>query len=164
MNSSDTSNKEDFARVLVFDKWLGNCDSRQAVFTKGYCFNAEQWSFPDLPLHGVYYQNHVYAGVRSWRLFQPTLSSIEMMDHLDIWRCAAAIPHDWFEHDGEGLYVLVEALHHRRSLVRNLITAFRHSSRNPFPQWAAHVPIPRTNGVVKEEKAWPDLVFGESAH
>lgn len=171
------ANIDDFARVLAFDKWLGNCDSRQAVFTKktgervyharfidqGFCFNAEQWSFPDLPLHGVYYQNHVYTGVLGWQSFEPTISSIEMMDYLDIWRCAAAIPHDWFEHDGEGLYVLVEELHRRSSLVRKLITAFRHSSRNPFPRWAAHAPLPRINSVVEGEKTCPDLVFGNSA-
>jgi hypothetical protein len=28
------SNREDFIRVLAFDKWLGNCDGRQVVFTK----------------------------------------------------------------------------------------------------------------------------------
>ncbi|PYP86021.1 MAG: hypothetical protein DMG65_19755 [Candidatus Angelobacter sp. Gp1-AA117] len=61
-------NKEDFWRILAFDKWLGNCDSRQVVFTRrsggqeykatfidyGYCFNGAEWTFPDLPLHGVF--------------------------------------------------------------------------------------------------------------
>jgi len=27
-------NREDFARVLAFDKWTGNCDGRQTVFTR----------------------------------------------------------------------------------------------------------------------------------
>src|SRR5579864_2262085 len=27
-------NRQDFWRILVFDKWLGNCDGRQAVFTR----------------------------------------------------------------------------------------------------------------------------------
>jgi len=30
---------------------------------------------------------------------------------------------------------LVEALHHRRGAIRRLITEFRRSSRNPFPNW-----------------------------
>src|SRR6267154_1759372 len=61
-------NQPDLARVLVFDKWAGNCDARQAIFAKrgaygpydmtfidqGYCFNAGQWTFPDLPLLGTY--------------------------------------------------------------------------------------------------------------
>src|SRR5215467_6698529 len=28
------ANKQEFPRVLAFDKWLCNCDGRQAVFTK----------------------------------------------------------------------------------------------------------------------------------
>src|SRR5205085_6595909 len=70
-------NAADFPRVLVLDKWTGNSDGRQAVFSKkrrerkytahfidqGHCFNAGEWTFPDLALHGVYYRNYVYAGV-----------------------------------------------------------------------------------------------------
>src|SRR5579872_2556549 len=71
-------NIEDFARMLVLDKWTCNSNGRQAVFTKkkrernyraifidqGYCFNAGEWSFPDSPLRGVYPLNLVYEGVR----------------------------------------------------------------------------------------------------
>lgn len=155
-------NKDDFARILAFDKWLGNCDGRQAVFTKkasgrvyharfidqGLCFNAEQWTFPDLALHGVYYKNEVYHGVTGWHSFEPVLSCIEMMEYENIWRCAAQIPLEWFEHDGEGLFQLIETLYKRRSLVRDLITRFRESSRSPFPRWnngAMYVPCPARN-------------------
>ena len=171
------ANIGDFARMLAFDKWVGNCDSRQAIFTRkpgkrlycatfidqGFCFNAEQWTFPDLALHGVYSKKEVYEDVTGWHSFEPMLSRIEAMDYADLWRCAAQIPLEWFEHDGEGLYVLVEELHRRRSIVRNLITAFHHSSRNPFPQWTAHVPILRTDCFLEEEETWPDLMFGASA-
>jgi hypothetical protein len=30
---------------------------------------------------------------------------------------------------------MVEALYRRRLMIRDLITAFRQSSRNPFPNW-----------------------------
>jgi hypothetical protein len=170
------ANIADFARILPFDKWLGNCDSRQAVFTKkpgerfyhatfidqGCCFNAEMWSFPDLSLHGVYYQNGVYSDVTGWDSFEPVLSRIEETDYADLWRCAAGIPHEWFEHDGEGLCLLIEELYRRRSSVRNLITAFHDSCRNPFPKWAAHVPSPQTHSFLNAEET-PELVFGESA-
>ena len=141
-------NKHDFARVLAFDKWLCNCDGRQAVFTKkaqrmyratfidqGYCFDAAEWKFPDLPLHGVYYQNHVYQDVSGWGSFEPLLSHIEGIDYADLWRSAADIPNEWFEHDGQGLFDLIETLYDRRLSVRELITAFRTSCRNPFPKW-----------------------------
>jgi hypothetical protein len=143
-------NKGDFARMIAFDKWLGNCDGRQAIFTKnagkrlyratfidqGYCFNAEQWTFPDRALHGVYSKNEVYEDVSGWRSFEPLLSRIEAIDYADLWRCAAQIPLEWFEHDGEGLFQLIETLYKRRSVVRDLITRFQESSRKPFPRWS----------------------------
>ena len=143
------ANRRDFASMLAFDKWTGNCDGRQAVFTQqarqaqyyatfidqGCCFNGSEWTFPDLPLHGVYYRNCVYHDVTGWDSFEPILSRIEQLDYAELWRCAAEIPHEWFEHDGEGLFSLIETLHERRFLVRDLTTGFRASSRHPFPQW-----------------------------
>ena len=143
------ANVGDFPRVLVLDKWTCNSDGRQAIFWKpprrqrytatfidqGYCFNAGEWSFPDSPLRGVYANNCVYEGVTRWEAFEPALTKAEEMD-LDIIRhCASEIPEEWYEGDREGLERLVEALHHRRGAIRNLITEFRRSSRNPFPNW-----------------------------
>ena len=142
-------NIEDFARVLVLDKWTCNSDGRQAIFSKarrrqrysatfidqGYCFNASEWTFPDYPLRGVYANNCVYEGVMGWEAFEPALSRAEEMDAHTIWRCAADIPEEWYEGDRDGLNRLVEALQHRRGAIRNLITEFRRSSRNPFPNW-----------------------------
>ena len=97
-------NSPDFGRVIVLDKWTSNADGRQAVFVKrastaravfidqGYAFNAGEWSFPDLPLHGVYYRNWVYRDVTSWDSFEPALSIAETMDEQEIWECAAPIP------------------------------------------------------------------------
>lgn len=143
------ANVEDFARVLVLDRWTCNSDGRQVVFYRrskqrryramfidqGYCFNAGEWSFPDSPLRGVYAQNCVYAHVRNWDAFEPALSRAEEMDIDALWRIAAEIPAEWYEHDRDGLNRLVEELHKRRSMIRNLITSFRQSSRTPFPLW-----------------------------
>ena len=140
----------DFARALVLDKWTCNSDGRQAIFCRktlrsqrhyatfidqGYCFNASEWSFPDYPLRGVYANNCVYEGVTGWEAFEPALTGAEEMDAHTIWRCAAEIPEEWYEGDRDGLHRLVEALHHRRGAIRKLITEFRRSSRNPFPNW-----------------------------
>lgn len=72
-----------------------------------------------------------------WKSFEPTLARIEKIEYADLWRCAAQIPYEWYGHDEEGLFQLVEMLYQRRSLVRDLITAFRESMRNPFPKWIA---------------------------
>jgi hypothetical protein len=143
-------NVEDFPRVLVLDKWTCNSDGRQAIFRRkaprgqrysatfideGYCFNAGEWSFPDCPLRGVYANNCVYEGVTRWEAFEPALTRAEEMDADAIWRYAVEIPEEWYEGDRDDLHRLVEALHHRRGAIRNLITEFRRSSRNPFPNW-----------------------------
>ena len=143
-------NVTDFARVLVLDKWTCNSDGRQAVFCRktprsqrytatfidqGYCFNASEWTFPDYPLRGVYATNCVYDGVTGWDAFEPALTRAEEMDSGTIWRCAADIPEEWYERDRDGLQRLVEALHHRRGVIRQALSRFRESVRNPFPNW-----------------------------
>jgi hypothetical protein len=93
---------DEISRLLVLDKWTGNTDGRQAVFSKpaysdfyavhgidqGYCFNGGEWSFPDLALTGVYYRNCVYEQVTGWDCFEPTLSRAEAMDSQDLWGLA----------------------------------------------------------------------------
>ncbi|MFZ0296765.1 MAG: HipA family kinase [Candidatus Sulfotelmatobacter sp.] len=142
-------NLSDFARVLVLDKWTCNSDGRQAIFWKalrrrrysatfidqGYCFNAGEWTLLDSPLRGAYANNCVYEGVTGWEAFEPVLSRAEEMDVHTIRRCAADIPEEWYEGDRDGLDRLVQALHQRRGAIRNLISEFRRSTRNPFPNW-----------------------------
>lgn len=150
------ANREDFPRVLAFDKWTGNSDGRQAVFIKqsrdrfyravfidqGYCFNAGEWNFPDSPLRGIFARNSVYEGVTGWESFEPVLSRVEQIDLADLWNIVREIPKAWHQNDTEGMSRLVEALHRRQSSVRDLITSFRTSTRNPFPNWTATVSRP----------------------
>ena len=142
-------NLESFAGMLVLDKWTANSNGRQATFWRkmrerkytvtfidqGYCFNAGEWTFPDYPLRGVYAQNEVYLSVRGWDSFQPWLSTIEDMSENLIWNCAAGIPPEWYASDWGALEDLVRCLLDRRTKVRELIIAFRTSSRQPFPNW-----------------------------
>ena len=143
------ANPNDFLRVLVCDKWTGNSDGRQAVFLKrlgrreyeavfidqGYCFNAGEWNFPDSPLRGTYVRDSVYEIVTGWQSFEPTLSKVEQFEIHSLWSIAAEIPAEWYEHDSEAITRLIETLHARRSHIRELITSFRNSTRNPFPNW-----------------------------
>jgi hypothetical protein len=142
-------NLDDFARVLVLDKWTCNSDGRQAIFKRqtrsqgytatfidqGFCFNAAEWTFADSPLRGVYARPRVYEGVTGWETFEPALARAEQIDISDLSRCAAQIPEEWYEYDVDGLNRLIEALYRRRSVIRTLINDFRESNRNLFPNW-----------------------------
>ena len=142
-----------FAGMLVVDKWLGNADGRQAVFWKktherkykatfidqGYCFNAGEWSFPDSALRGVFARNFVYQHVRGWESFEPWLGRVETLAPAVIHEIAGAVPPEWTGHDWGEMEKLVETIVERRSKVRELITAFQHSSRQPFPAWGQAV-------------------------
>jgi hypothetical protein len=44
-------------------------------------------------------------------------------------------------HDHGALEALVEALHERRLKIRDMIIAFRDSSRQPFPNWKDSVKV-----------------------
>ncbi len=148
------ANWRDFPRVLAFDKWTGNSDGRQAVFVKqrqerryhavfidqGYCFNAGEWDFPDSALKGTFARNSVYGHVRGWPDFEPTLSRIEQIDQEVISSIAREIPPEWYEHNSDSLLRLITSLYQRRSIVRNFITSFRNSTRNPFPNWTDNKP------------------------
>jgi hypothetical protein len=138
-----------FAGMLVVDKWLGNANGRQAVFWKklherkytatfidqGYSFNAGEWNFPDSPMRGVYSRNYVYRHVSGWGSFEPWLSRVENMAPAVIHEVAGAVPPEWTGNDWSALERLAEAIVERRSKVRELITAFQNSSRQPFPAW-----------------------------
>jgi HipA-like kinase len=142
-------NLESFAGMLALDKWTGNANGRQAVFSKtpderkytatfidqGYCFNAGEWNFPDSPLRGVYARDSVYAGIKGWESFDPWLARIENFDPAAIWEIAEGIPPEWYGSASDELEILVSMMISRRTLVRDLISAFRCSSRDPFPNW-----------------------------
>jgi hypothetical protein len=143
------SNLNDFPRVLAFDKWTNNNDGRQAVFVKqphsclysaffidqGYCFNAGEWNFQDSPLRGIYGHNAVYAAVEGWDSFEPALSRIEQIALPDLLNLSTEIPREWYRNDRNALSDLLRTMHKRRTLVREFISAFRNSSRKPFPNW-----------------------------
>jgi hypothetical protein len=145
-------NRREFAGAFALDKWLCNCDGRQVVFSRresqrnfranfidfGYCFNAEEWSFPDTFRRGVYARKCVYDDMCGWQSFEPWLSRIESFDVLKLWEIAADIPPEWV--DSDKLSQLIECIDTRRSRIRELIAAVRQSPQNPFVAWTEERP------------------------
>jgi hypothetical protein len=145
----ETRNLQEFAGILALDKWTCNSNGRQAVFEKGrrerryratfidqgYCFHAGDWKFQDSPLRGVFPQNSVYRQVTGWRSFEPWLTRIETLNPETVWEIAGTVPPEWYGGDVSLLESLIERLLERRTRVRELISHFRASSRDPFPNW-----------------------------
>jgi hypothetical protein len=146
---AEVKNLAEFAGILALDKWTGNANGRQAVFTKrqrerrykavfidfGYCFHAGEWRFEDAPLRGVYFRNTVYQEVNAWNAFEPWLTRMETMAAETVWAAANEIPPEWYGGDLAEMEALVEKLLARRSRIRELIEGFARSDRRPFPHW-----------------------------
>jgi hypothetical protein len=147
----DVENLGTFAGLLLFDQWTCNTNGRQVIFVAeprrrrgyeavmidlGFCFNAGDWSFPDSPLRGLYFRQRVYAGVRGWPSFEPWLERLENLPPRALDEAAAAVPPEWYNHDTDAMTRLLEQLDRRRRRVRELITAVKNSSRQPFPNWS----------------------------
>ena len=155
----EVRNLEEFAGMLAFDKWTGNCNGRQSVFDRrprerryratfidqGFCFNGGEWTFPDTPLRGVYAQNRVYARVTGWRSLEPWLSRMETMDSETLWGIAEIVPPEWYGGDTTVIERLMEQMLTRRERLRELVSSFRDSNREPFPMWERKlsVSVPR---------------------
>ncbi len=157
---SEVRNLGEFCGMLCIDKWTGNTNGRQAVFHRkprekryravfidqGFCFHANEWTFPDSPLRGVFPRNLVYEHVTGWKSFEPWITALEEMPAETLWTIAEQVPVEWYGGDPAELESLLDVLLKRRSRVRELITDFRASQRNPFPEWgaAARVVVPHT--------------------
>jgi hypothetical protein len=158
---SKVENRVDFLGSLVFDKWVGNADSRQAVFFRakaktwtplkgetparigffaqmidhGFAFNGPHWEFIDTPLNGMYFRTSVYEEVKSLDSFQPWLDMVANfpIDVIDAaWK---EIPREWLDQDEDALEKLLEGLLKRRNKVTQLIEDVRRKRASAFPNW-----------------------------
>ena len=165
---TEVKNLSEFAGILALDKWTGNANGRQAVFTRrqrerrykavfidfGYCFHAGEWRFEDAPLRGVYYRNDVYREITGWESFEPWLTRLETMPAETVWAAANDVPPEWYGGDPGEMEALVEKLLARRSRIRELIGAFGNSDRRPFPKWGM-------GGRECDEGAWKATEMGD---
>ena len=164
---AEVRNLAEFAGILALDKWTGNANGRQAVFTKrqrerryqavfidfGYCFHAGEWRFEDSPLRGVYYRNDVYREIAGWNSFEPWLTRLETMPAETVFAAAGEVPPEWYGGDLGEMEALVEKLLARRSRIRELVEMFGKSDRKPFPKW-------ETMGGDGAENAWTGMRWG----
>ncbi|HEX3880898.1 MAG TPA: HipA family kinase [Bryobacteraceae bacterium] len=154
------ANLDEFRAVLVFDKWVGNTDGRQAVFYRamvrqeagddaprpllvarmidhGFAFNGPGWDFSDSPLHGIYARHSVYDSVRSLSDFEPWLGQMQHFPEEVIDVAWKRIPSDWVKGEEDELERMLERLYERRGRLPELVAACRNGRVNPFRNWRA---------------------------
>jgi hypothetical protein len=158
---SKVENTVDFLGTLIFDKWVSNTDSRQAIFFRakakvwtplkgqsparigffaqmidhGFAFNGPHWEFQDSPLQGIYFRTSVYSEVSSLDSFQPWLDMVENfpIEVLDsAWK---EIPRQWLDGDEDALEAMLERLVKRRERVRSMILETKKVRPAAFPNW-----------------------------
>ena len=154
-------NLPEFRGMLAFDKWMGNADSRQAIFFRarlrewlptqeehplrvgfiaqmmdhGYVFDGPHWQFHDSPLAGIYFRQQVYKPVQSIEAFEPWLDRIVHFPEEVVDRVYKQIPPQWIEGDAAALETLLEGLLKRRKRLGDLIRDCSRGKTNPFPNW-----------------------------
>jgi hypothetical protein len=158
---AQVENRADFLGMLAFDQWMGNADSRQAIFFRarlrewlpafeahpqrlgfvaqmvdhGFAFDGPHWRFSDSPLQGLYFRPGVYQGVRGLDDFEPWLERIVHFPEAVVDQAIKQIPPAWAGGDEEALNQLCEQLLRRRKRVVELLQACRHGRVPLFPQW-----------------------------
>jgi len=146
----DVDNLSDFIGMLVFDTWMSNMDSRQAVFHReritdpyhvtmidhGFCLSGRDWLFADKPCRFLDHKFWVYENVFGIDAFEPWLSKLEQEITLDeILAAAIGIPPEWYDYDWNRFVKLIRTLFARRLIVRKLIWEIHGRRPLVFPNW-----------------------------
>jgi hypothetical protein len=158
---AQVENRAEFLGTLAFDQWMGNADSRQAIFFRarlrewlpafeahpqrlgfvaqmvdhGFIFDGPHWRFQDSPLQGLYFRPLVYKGVRGLDDFQPWLDRIVHFPEEVMDQAVRQLPAAWMEREEDALMKLLERLLRRRKRVPELVEACRRGRVNLFPEW-----------------------------
>jgi hypothetical protein len=152
-------NVGDFAGMLVFDKWTGNCDGRQVIFVgeenqrcrtimidNGFCFGGSEWDFSHASVRGVFDQPYAYRNVKGLRNFEPWLTRLE--DKLDrnlLLQLAHEVPLEWYGGDVQAIARLMDELDLRRQSVTRLLLSTWHAAPMSFPNWVYKRPKLKIN-------------------
>jgi hypothetical protein len=154
-------NRREFLGALVLDKWTGNVDARQAIFSRarhgpkgfsvsmidqGFAFGGPDWKFRDSSPQGLYFRPNVYRNVRSWNDFQPWLDQVVHFPEEVLDKVRRQIPPEWILGDEAALEALLEKLMSRCKRVPDLVANSIGGRVNPFPQWGEMDASSRSGG------------------
>jgi hypothetical protein len=129
------SNLDDFFVTQLFDKWVANTDTRQAVFYRpgkrkelralmidhGRIFGGDLWQFDDLAHGRSYFDPAVYKSDCQEEKWQNSLARIERISHEQVTEIMQTLPREWVAEDQAKLESLALQLTVRQRRLRRLL-------------------------------------------
>lgn len=137
---SHVVNIEDFAKVFVIDKLLGQIDARQSIFVgepgcgnrrlvfraymidHGGMFGQMKWQFDDAPLYGLSKDKHIYSLIDMRQRCLETIELLHKLNETDLCNWLQNIPPEWFsEGDHDRLAALFSKVVSRIAKIDSII-------------------------------------------
>jgi hypothetical protein len=168
------ANLSDFAKAFVVDRWLGNTDSRQAVFVRqrgksgnfalraylldhDRIFGGSRWELNSAPSHGLWSDRSIYKLLDMQALCEETLEKSDSLTEVDFYRIIRSIPQSWFgEGDDSALTDLLSRVYRRKTDLRCLIARQLDALRIDVKERMTS-PLP-TPALIGSNLLVPDLV------
>jgi hypothetical protein len=134
-----TVNLAEFAKVLVLDTFLGQADSRQAVFVRdrsrrelsfrayfidhGLVFGGSNWKIDDLAGPSLYFDRKIYSMIDTASHCEEAIESLASISEDELRATVRDVPTEWFGPvDCDHLVRLFSILHKRRERIHTLIS------------------------------------------
>ncbi|HEY2844501.1 MAG TPA: HipA family kinase [Bryobacteraceae bacterium] len=163
----NVANLHEFAGMLVFDKWVGNDDFRQCVFTRtadaagrsrfqalwidnGNAFGGSAWQIAETPRKGLYLSSAAYKPVRGWSDFDPWLEAIRQFPEELVEQAIQLLPPEWAAHEADALRRMMDRLLLQRSKVAQAVERAIEQKPEAFPNWKQH---PVSSAAVRKSPA-----------
>ena len=155
----NVANLSEFAGMLVFDKWVGNDDFRQCIFTRaaagegrprfqaqwidnGAAFGGSEWQISENPRKGLYLSSAAYESVRTWSDFEPWLEAVRHFPVEIVEHAIDLLPAEWVAGEGDRVKRLMDHLLLQRSKVAVSVERTIEQKPEAFPNWNRNLSAP----------------------
>jgi hypothetical protein len=154
----DLVNLTEFAAILVFDKWVVNTDSRQAIFVRersvargfrahfidnGMIFAGDEWQLRDEPRLGTYFRSEVYTHIDLESLVETFVGHVETFTEDSLLATMDGLPSGWLAPgDRYSFLTLLRKLRHRQARLRSILTQHLKALNLPDQTVHTHVAMP----------------------
>jgi hypothetical protein len=132
-------NLPDLLLAFVFDKWVNQTDTRQAIFIRersdktagifrlylidhGHSFGGSRWEFGGAPLHGLYRDRSIYENPNTQSECHAAVERIQALPEKSLFSIEKEIPVEWLQQgDCEEMSRLFELLCGRRTKLHDTV-------------------------------------------